>query len=52
MVAGLYGNVTAAMQPLAESISSNLAGLGCPQLGAVSSDMYDVYPGYTMAKGV
>ncbi len=52
MVAGLYENVTAALQPLAEAISSNLAGLGCPQLEAVNADMYDVYPGYTKAKGV
>lgn len=52
VVAGLYENVTAALQPLAETISSNLAGLGCPQLEGVNADMYDVYPGYQKAKGI
>lgn len=51
-VAALYEDVTAALQPLAESISGNLAGLGCPQLGAVDAGMYDVYPGYAKAKGI
>lgn len=51
-VAALYEDVTAALQPLAESISGNLAGLGCPQLGAVNAGMYDVYPGYAKAKGI
>ncbi|KAL9134606.1 MAG: hypothetical protein Q9175_004205 [Cornicularia normoerica] len=52
VVTGLYENVTAALQPLAETISSNLAGLGCPQLEAVNAGMYDMYPGYTKAKGI
>lgn len=52
VVTGLYENLTAALQPLAESISGNLAGLGCPQLETVNADMYDIYPGYTKAKGV
>ncbi|CAD6593541.1 MAG: hypothetical protein ASARMPRED_007636 [Alectoria sarmentosa] len=52
MVTGLYENVTAALQPLVESISGILAGLGCPQLEAVNADLYDAYPGYAKAKGV
>lgn len=51
-VTGLYENVTAALQPLADNISGNLAGLGCPQLETVNADMYDIYPGYTKARGV
>lgn len=52
VVTGLYENLTLALEPLAETISSILAGLGCPQLEGVNADMYDVYPGYKMAKGV
>lgn len=52
VVTGFYENVTAALQPLADNISGNLAGLGCPQLETVDADMYDIYPGYTKAKGV
>ncbi|KAM0798671.1 hypothetical protein BDR22DRAFT_881597 [Usnea florida] len=52
LVTGLYEDVTAALQPLASSISKNLDGLNCPQLAAVNADMYDVYPGYAKAKGV
>lgn len=52
VVTGLYENLTAALQPLAETISGNLAGLGCPQLEGVNAGMYDVYPGYNMAKGI
>ena len=52
VVTGLYENLTAALEPLAETISSSLAGLGCPQLEGVNVGMYDVYPGYKMAKGI
>lgn len=52
LVTSLYEDVTAALQPLAESISSNLAGLNCPQLQSVEMSQYDIYPGYSRAKGV
>lgn len=52
IVTGLYANLTAALDLLAQTISSNLAGLECPQLEGVNADMYDVYPGYKMAKGI
>ena len=51
VVAGLYENVTLALEALTETISNILAGLGCPQLEGVNADMYDIYPGYKMAKG-
>lgn len=52
VVAGLYANVTAALEGLAENVAGNLAGLGCPRLEEVDVGMYDVYPGYVRAKGV
>lgn len=52
LVAGLYEDVTAALQPLADNIAGNLQGLGCPQLDGVDMGMYEVYPGYGKAKGV
>ena len=52
LVTSLYENVTEAVQPLAENINSNLAGLSCPQLVGVDMSQYNAYPGYTKAKGV
>lgn len=51
LVAGLYENVTEAVQPLLDNVAGNLKGLGCPQLAGVNEDMYGVYPGWGKAKG-
>ena len=52
MLAGLYADLTTALQPLEKNIAGNLKGLACPQLGAVNVGMYGVFPGYGRAKGV
>ena len=52
VLAGLYEDLTAALQPLAENIAGNLAGLGCPQLEGVNAGMYGVYPGYGRKMGI
>lgn len=52
VVAGLYEDLTAALQPLGENIAGNLAGLGCPQLEGVNAGMYGVFPGYARQKGI
>lgn len=51
LLTSLYTDVTLALQPLAENIASNLAGLSCPQLDGIDMSQYNAYPGYSKAKG-
>ena len=51
-LASLYSDVTKALQPLAQNISSILDGLSCPQLNGIDLSQYDKFPGYAKAKGI
>ncbi|CAO1601084.1 hypothetical protein XANCAGTX0491_004748 [Xanthoria calcicola] len=46
LVTGLYEDVTKALQPLTDSISGALGGLGCPQLMELDRSQYEKYAGY------
>ncbi|KAL9628594.1 MAG: hypothetical protein Q9204_005795 [Flavoplaca sp. TL-2023a] len=46
VLTGLYSDVTKALQPLTDSISGALGGLGCPQLMGLDESLYEKYPGY------
>ena len=46
VLTGLYSDLTKALQPLTDSISGALGGLGCPQLMGLDESLYEKYPGY------
>jgi hypothetical protein len=48
----LYSDVTKALQPLTQNISSILDGLSCPQLNGIDTSQYTKFPGYNKAKAI